>query len=101
MSSKADWNAVPDGVRWSLGAALLAAAAAHLPMIPMHLREAPYLGWSFVGFVLAATVVAGGVVLSGSRRWLLAAATLCTAAIAAYCATRLVALPQLADDVGN
>jgi hypothetical protein len=29
------------------------------------------------------------------------AAALCTAGIAAYAATRLVAFPQLADDVGN
>ena len=101
MSSRADWNGVPARWRWSLGAALLAAAAAHLPVIPMHLREAPYLGLGFVVFVLAATVVAGGVVIGGSRRWLLAAAALCTAAVAAYCATRLVVFPQLADDLGN
>ena len=62
MSTRADWNGVPAGLRWSLGAALLAAAAAHLPVIPMHLREAPYLGLGFVVFVLVATVVAGGVV---------------------------------------
>ena len=81
--------------------ALVAAAVSHVPVIPAHLREAPYLGVSFVAFTVLAVGLAVGIVARGSRRWFLAAGALCVASLVAYCATRLVAFPQVADDVGN
>src|SRR4051794_13483567 len=80
---------------------LLAAAAAHLPVIGPHLAEAPYVGYSFIGFCLAATIVAVALVVRGRRALLVAGAGLCAAALAAYAATRLVAFPLIGDDVGN
>ena len=80
---------------------LLAAAAAHLPVIGPHLAEAPYVGYSFIGFCLAATVVAVALVVRGRRALLVTGAGLCAAALAAYAATRLVAFPLIGDDVGN
>ena len=87
--------------RVPVAVALFAAAVAHLPVIPGHLREAPYLGVSFVVFTVLAVVVAVGVVTVGSRRWFATAGLLCGASLVAFCATRLVAFPQVADDVGN
>lgn len=101
MSGVASNPRVAGPGRWSIGAALIATAASHLPVIAVHLREAPYLGVSFVVFTMLAVGLAVGVMMRGSRGWLLAAATLCAAALGTYCATRLVAFPQLGDDVGN
>jgi FtsP/CotA-like multicopper oxidase with cupredoxin domain len=80
---------------------LLAAAAAHLPVIGQHLREAPYVGYSFIGFCVAAIMVAVALMVRGRRALLVATAGLCAAALSAYGATRLFAFPLIGDDVGN
>ena len=82
--------------------ALLVAAAAHLPVIPAHLHEAPYMGVLFVVFTVVSATMAVVVAVHGSAPApFLLSGVLCAAAIAAYCLTRLVAFPQLGDDVGN
>jgi hypothetical protein len=91
---------VSNHIRWVVIALLFVASAAHLPVIPEHLEEAPYMGVLFIAFTLAAFGVATGMAASPSRSWYLMTIGLCTAAVAAYVATRLVAFPQLADDVG-
>ena len=91
---------VPDATRRVVIALLLSAAVAHVPLIPEHLAEAPYMGVLFVGFTLAAFGVATALALTPSRPWYVAAGALCAAAVATYVATRLVPFPQLADDVG-
>jgi hypothetical protein len=89
-------------LRWPTSAALLVAAAAHIPVTPEHLREAPYMGWLFVGFTAFAAIIAVVVAIRGTATGpFLAAGALCAAAIAAYALTRLIAFPQLGDDVGN
>ena len=78
------------------------AAMAHLPVIPEHLGEAPYMGWLFVGFSLVAVAAAALVIVRGSAPGaFVGAGLLSAAAIMTYCLTRAVVLPQLADDVGN
>lgn len=89
-------------MRWPAAAALLVAAGAHLPVIPEHLVEAPYMGVLFIAFVVAAAAAAVALTVRGSGRApFVAAGVLCAAAVAAYCLTRLVAFPHLGDDVGN
>src|SRR3954452_18018135 len=78
---------------------LLAEAAAHLPVIGPHLAEAPYVGYSFIAFCLAAAVVAVALVVRGRRALLVAGAGLCGAAPSAPAATPLVAFPLIGDDV--
>ena len=93
---------VVPALRWPTAAALLVAAVAHVPVIPEHLHEAPYMGVLFVGFTAAAAVMAIVVAVRGSAPApFVIAGWLCAAAIAAYCLTRLIAFPQLSDDVGN
>lgn len=93
---------VPDRLRWPTAVALLVAAAAHVPVIPEHLHEAPYMGWLFVLFTAVATAAAIIVVIRTAAPAVVIGAGLISAfAILAYCLTRVVALPQLADDVGN
>lgn len=93
---------VPTKLRWPAVAALFVAAGAHVPVIPEHLREAPYMGVLFVGFTAVAVALALLLAVRGAAPMPFAmAGLLCAAAIVAYCLTRLVAFPQLADDVGN
>jgi hypothetical protein len=86
--------------RWSVIGLLLAASVVHIPAIPSHLEEAPYMGVLFILFTLAAFGVATALAASPSRLWYLVTSVLCGAAVLAYVATRLFAFPQLASDVG-
>jgi cytochrome bd-type quinol oxidase subunit 2 len=89
-------------LRWYTGTALLVAAAAHVPVTPEHLREAPYMGWLFVGFTAVAVITAVVVAVRGTvSAPFFAAGVLCAAAILAYALTRVIAFPELGDDVGN
>lgn len=88
-------------IRWSVIELLLVAALAHIPVIAEHLREAPYMGVLFIGFTLTAFAVASALAAIPSGIWYVAAGALCAAAIVGYVATRLVAFPQLAGDVGH
>jgi hypothetical protein len=89
-----------DVIRWGIIALLLLAALAHIPVVPDHLREAPYMGVLFILFSIAAFAVATVLAARPSRVWYLVAVVLSAAAVAAYVATRLIAFPELADDVG-
>jgi hypothetical protein len=103
--SRADRGAAPDEppptARWAVIGLLLVAAVAHVPVIPEHLEEAPYMGVLFICFTLAAFGLACVLARWPSPPWFVAAGTLCAAAVAAYVATRLIAFPELADDVGR
>lgn len=59
------------------------------------------MGAAFIAFSVAATLLA--IAIAATNRPLLYGATmgLCAAAIGVYALTRVVALPQLSDDVGN
>lgn len=80
---------------------LLGSGAAHLPVLQEHLREAAWMGYLFAAFALACAVLAAVLALSGSRIPQFAAGALCVLAVLTYAATRIVAFPQLDDDVGN
>ncbi|HET7312594.1 MAG TPA: hypothetical protein VFJ17_14855 [Mycobacteriales bacterium] len=86
----------------TLAALTIAAGLAHLPVTPEHLREAPYVGVSFVVFAVVAVVLGAYCWLRPSdHRGVAVAGVLSAAAIVTYAATRLVAFPEIGDDVGN
>jgi hypothetical protein len=87
--------------RPAVAAAAVIAAVAHVPVIGEHLEEAPYMGILFVLLTVACLVLAAAVLLWDAAVVYAAAAGVCAAAVLGYAATRLVAFPQLADDVGN
>lgn len=87
--------------RWPVAALLVVAGAAHIPVTPEHLREAPYMGVAFATFVVVAFVTALLLAARDSRALYLFVVALGTAAVLTYAATRMVAFPQLGDDVGN
>jgi hypothetical protein len=99
-SHRASTHEPPNTVRWSIIGLLLVAAVAHIPVIPEHLHEAPYMGVLFIIFTVSAFGVASVLAAVPSRLWYLVTSALCAAGVLAYIATRVIAFPQLADDVG-
>jgi hypothetical protein len=89
------------GARWVLAAAAAVAAIAHVPVIGPHLEEAPYMGVLFVLLTAACSVLAVAALVRGGRAVYLLTVLTCGLAVLGYAATRLVAFPMLADDVGN
>jgi len=87
--------------RWPLAAATAVTAAAHLPVIGPHLREAPYMGEEFIVLTAACLLLGLAAVVCDSRAVYSLTVVVCGFALAAYAATRLIAFPQLAGDVGN
>ncbi len=89
------------GWRWVVVAGTIIAAAAHVPVIAPHLAEARYMGVLFVVLTASCLAIACGLLVCDSTLVYVLAELTCGLAIAGYIATRLVAFPHLADDVGN
>jgi hypothetical protein len=89
-----------EAVRRAVIVLLLVASVAHIPLIGEHLEEAPYMGVLFIGFTVSAFGVAAVLAARPSQAWFYVAGALCAAAVGAYVATRIVAFPELGDDVG-
>lgn len=87
--------------RWPLAAAAALAAGAHVPVIGEHLQEAPYMGVLFLVLTAACSLLAVAALVRDSAAVYVASAATCALAVAGYVATRVVAFPMLADDVGN
>jgi hypothetical protein len=87
--------------RLALVPAMLAAAAFHLPVIAAHLVEAPYMGILFIALSGACVVLAAVLINFDSPAIYALAVLTCGSAVAGYGASRLVAFPMLADDVGD
>src|SRR5258708_7799802 len=100
-NQRARTGRVPESVsRWVVIGLLVTAAVAHIPVTPEHLHEAPYMGVLFIAFTVAALAIALALAAGPSAFKYAFAGTLCVAAVLAYAATRIIAFPQLADDVG-
>lgn len=85
---------------WVASVLLLVAAATHVPLIPDHLEEAPYIGVLFILLSVVAVALAIAVlVVHTDTVWLLAGAV-CFAAVLAFLASRTIGLPQMHDDMG-
>ena len=87
--------------RWLLVPVIFAAAIAHIPVIGPHLEQAPYMGVLFILLTAACIGIGIAVAVTDHPAAYAAASAVCGAAVIGYVATRLVAFPQLADDVGN
>jgi len=88
-------------LRIALVATIVVAAAAHIPVIVPHLHEAPYMGVLFIVFTIACLAIGAMIALTDTTSAYRAAVGVCGTAVLAYAATRLIAFPQLGDDVGN
>jgi hypothetical protein len=76
-------------------------ALAHLPVVAEHLREAPYMGEEFIVLIVACLLIAVACLVCDSAAVYALAVLTCGLAVVGYILTRLVAFPELADDVGN
>ena len=88
-------------LRYPAAALAVVAGLVHVPVTPDHLVEAPYVGVLFIALTVSCLLLAGLLLLADSpAAWAVSGAT-CGLAVVAYVASRSVALPQMADDVGN
>lgn len=94
-------HALRSPLRWPLAFALAVAGGAHIPVTGEHLREAPYMGWLFVVLAAACAFLAVAALLHDAAAVYVLSIITCGAAVLGYAATRLIAFPMLADDVGN
>ena len=77
-------------------------ALVHLLDVEDRLTEVPYIGWLFVGLIVASLAIAALLIRSDSRRAWAAAGLVAGATIAGYVITRTVGMPgDGAEDVGN
>lgn len=88
-------------LRWVAIVMLLGTAGTHVPLIPMHLEEAPYVGVLFIALSVASVALA--VLLVGWDTPLVwyASGAMTLLALVAFFASRTVGLPQIGDDIGN
>ncbi|MEP6666615.1 MAG: hypothetical protein ABJA81_09230 [Nocardioidaceae bacterium] len=88
-------------LRWAAALTLLASGATHVPIIPEHLKEAPYVGVLFIVLTVACALLAVGLLVSDSMAlWALSALT-CGLSVIAFVWSRTLGLPQIGDDIGN
>jgi hypothetical protein len=83
-------------------AGLLAIAAIHAVDIPDKLSETPYIGWMYIGLVLASLATATALTSTKHHRpaWV-AAAGLAASTFVGYCLSRTTGLPNATYDIGN
>lgn len=70
----------------------------HVPVIPEHLEEAPYVGELFVVFTGTTLLLAVAVEVRDLPLIYVLAGGVSAAAVAAYALFRLVPMPMMADD---
>jgi hypothetical protein len=101
-SSSVIRDAVRDGVSRAAAAVGLAGIALiHLLDAPSKFSETPYLGWMYVGLIVASVAFAGALVHTSDGRVWSAALVLTATVIAGYVLSRTTGLPQATGDVGN
>ncbi|NVM99582.1 hypothetical protein [Arthrobacter sp. SDTb3-6] len=88
-------------LRTVLVAALVVVGAAHIPVIPGHLHEAPYIGVLFVLLAAASFTLAGVVAFRGTPEACILTTAVEALAVTAYVISRTAGLPLIGDDVGN
>ncbi|MDJ0314792.1 hypothetical protein [Arthrobacter sp. H35-D1] len=81
--------------------ALAVAGAAHIPVIPTHLHEAPYIGVLFIVLTAASFVLATVLALHDVPAAYFGTAAVMGLAILGYVISRTIGLPQIGDDIGN
>jgi hypothetical protein len=88
-------------LRWVAVVMLLATAGTHVPLIPEHLEEAPYVGALFIALSVASVLLAVLLVRWDSPLVWSTSGAMTLLALAAFVASRTVGLPQIGDDIGN
>ncbi|HEY6932248.1 MAG TPA: hypothetical protein VI452_02520 [Marmoricola sp.] len=87
--------------RWAAALTLLVTAGTHIPLIPEHLEEAPYVGALFIALSLVSSILAVAVVVRDVPAVWAISGTVTLLALVAFLVSRTVGLPQIGDDIGN
>lgn len=87
--------------RWLTALLLLVNAGVHIPLVPEHLDEAPYIGVLFILLSVACIGLAVVIVVVDTTWVWAASGTISLLALVAFVLSRTVGLPQIGDDVGN
>jgi hypothetical protein len=87
--------------RWVGAVLLLVTAGTHVPLIPEHLEEAPYVGALFIALAVVGVALAVLVVLWDTPLAWVASGVVTLLAVLAFLLSRTVGLPEIGDDVGN
>ncbi|MFF3313510.1 hypothetical protein [Streptomyces sp. NPDC002952] len=88
-------------LRFPAAALLLIAGIAHIPITPEHLEEAPYIGILFIALTVVCFALALMLLRHDTPLVWTAVVAVTVAAVLTYLVSRMTALPQIADDVGN
>src|SRR3954453_12544693 len=64
-------------------------------------QETPYMGWMYVGLMLACLAVAVGLIRTNAREAWVASIALPASAVAGFTLTRTVGLPHAHEDIGS
>ena len=88
-------------LRWVAIVMLLGTAGTHVPLIPMHLEEAPYVGALFIALSVASVGLAVLLVRWDTPLVWAVSGAMTLLALVAFFASRTVGLPQIGDDIGN
>lgn len=94
-------TALRSPLRWLAAVLLLVVAAVHVPMVPEHLHEAPYVGVLFIALAITGVALAALVVIWDTPAVWIISGTVALLALIAFLLSRTVGLPELGDDVGN
>lgn len=87
--------------RWPTALFLLANAAIHLHLAPMHLMEAPYIGALFIALSTACIILAVLLIFLDNTLVWASTGSLSLLALIAFLTSRTIGLPQIRDDIGN
>jgi hypothetical protein len=88
-------------LRWFASALLLVVGAVHVPMVPAHLVEAPYIGALFIALAVVSVVLAAVIVIRDTPLVWAVSGLITLLALIAYLLSRTIGLPELGDDIGN
>ncbi len=80
---------------------LLGIGLIHLIDAPGKFTETPYMGWMYVGLIVACLAVAAMMIREGDNRAWTATLILPLMVLAGFVLSRTTGLPQAHDDVGN
>jgi hypothetical protein len=87
--------------QWCASFLLLVAAGTHIPLIPAHLEEAPYVGWLFIALSVVCIALAAVILFVDRAGVWVVSGLVCLAAVVAFLASRTIGLPEIEDDIGN
>jgi len=87
--------------RWLAAVCVTVAGGTHVPLIPDHLREAPYIGILFIALVVVSAVLAVSLLVHDSPAVWTSVVVVMATAVAAFLVSRTIGLPQMPDDIGD